>query len=436
MVVSKIKTQAEIVDPEKTKPRAQLLLGGARMKKTTLLLCLGALVSLSHAQLSDPEEGEAEEHVDLFTTPTTKMAAATSDFGYNLFRQLAARDPQASVLLSPISISAALTQLSMGASTEAEKQLYRVLRYHTLHDSQLHDTLRDLLSAIRAPGKGLNSAARVCLEKRMRLKVGYFNEVEKQYGVRPKMLTGGARDLKEINEWVKQQTGSKVDRFLTTPIRRNIGVVPLGAAYFKGQWVTRFSQSGKRENFQVDGGAATQIPMMQQDSYPVKLGFDPDLGCTIAQVPMQGDISMIFFLPDDVTKNMSLIEESLTAEFVQDLSNQLHPVQVDLALPVLKLTYSTDLLPLLSDMGLSEWLAQTDLVKITAQAAKVNSVHHKVVMETAPEGSRYAGSATVSDGQTLPLIFHVNRPFVFLVRDEPSGALLFIGKVLNPRDLA
>lgn len=60
---------------------------------------------------------------------------------------------------------------------------------------------------------------------------------------------------------------------------------------------------------------------------------------------------MYFFLPDDVTKNLTLIEEALTAEFVQDLANTLHSVQVQLSLPVLKLGYSTDLLGPLSDVG-------------------------------------------------------------------------------------
>lgn len=111
--------------------------------KVVLLFGLWSLLSLSHAQLvstlrvlrcflflcnstvctcpillqTDRAEPEGEEEVvDLFTTPRTKLAAATSDFGYNLFRQLAARDPKASVFLSPMSISAVFTQLSMGES--------------------------------------------------------------------------------------------------------------------------------------------------------------------------------------------------------------------------------------------------------------------------------------------------------------------------------
>lgn len=68
---------------------------------------------------------------------------------------------------------------------------------------------------------------------------------------------------------------------------------------------------------------------------------------------MQDDVSMFLFLPDDLSSNMTQLEESLTAEFVQDLSMTLLPAQVSLTLPVLRLSYSKDLLPLLGDLG--EW---------------------------------------------------------------------------------
>uniref|UniRef100_A0A667YIX8 Serpin domain-containing protein n=2 Tax=Myripristis murdjan TaxID=586833 RepID=A0A667YIX8_9TELE len=365
------------------------------MKPTTFLLLLGAALSFSQAQLSDTEEAPAEEeHVELFTTPTTKMAAATSDFGYNLFRALAGRDATANVFLSPVSVSAVLTQLSLGASERAQRRLFRALRYHTLQDPQLHDTLKDLLASVRTAGKGLSTAARIYLARRLRLKQDFFSVVERQYGVRPKALMGGARDVKEINDWVKQETGGAVERFLSGSLPRGSAVNTITASHFKGKWVTRFGQSGAKGDFQLDGKAPARVPMMQEDNYPVKMGVDPDLGCTIAQIQMQDDVSMFVFLPDDVTSNMTLLEESLTAEFVQDLTSTLHPAQVSLTLPVLKFSYSTDLLPLLPDLGLSDWLAETELEKITAQPAKLSSVYHKVMMEMAPEGNQYASVAT------------------------------------------
>uniref|UniRef100_A0A4W5LJ44 Serpin domain-containing protein n=1 Tax=Hucho hucho TaxID=62062 RepID=A0A4W5LJ44_9TELE len=339
------------------------------MVRTTLLLCLGALLSISYAQLLETEEaGGEEEAVELFTTPRAKMAAATSDFGYNLFRALAGRDPKTNVFLQ-CSLSYPWVSTPQHSSPDrSEKWLYRALRYHTLQDPQLHNTLRDLLASLRAPGKGLSIAARVYLA-RLRLKQEYFGVLEKQYGVRPKALMGGAKDVNEINDWVKQQTGGKVDRFMSKPLGRNSGVVPLGAAYFKGK--DSLSASGVMEDFQLVGEAPARIPMMQQDNYPVKMGIDPDLGCTVSTDAVYSAV-MLF------------------------------PVVITF------LTSQLSSLP---------------------QAVKLGSLNHKVVMEMAPEGTQYASSRPAS----TPLSYCVDHPFLFLVRDEASGALLFIGKVVNPR---
>ncbi|KAM4546195.1 pigment epithelium-derived factor [Fundulus diaphanus] len=403
------------------------------MKRTTFLLVFAVVLSVCWAQSDSGAEEAAveEEHVELFTTPTTKMAAATSDFGYNLFRALASREASANLFLSPISVSAVLTQLSMGGSENAQRQLYRSLRYHTLQDPQLLNTLKDLLASVKASEKGLKTAARLYITRRLRLKQDFFKLVEQQFGDRPKALLGGAKDLKEVNDWVSQQTGRKVQQFLIKALPRAAGVNAVSAAYFKGGWLTRFSQSRAQENFQVENGAPVLVPMMHQDNYPVKMGVDSDLSCTIAQIQMQNDVSMFIFLPDAVTSNTTLLEESLTAEFVQDLSMALQPAQVSLTLPVLRLSFSTDLLPLLADLGLSEWLDNQELEKISVQAAKLTSVNHKVVMETAPEGTQYPGATSAPSHLT----YRVDRPFVYLIRDEPSGALLFIGKVVNPKDL-
>ncbi|KAI4787896.1 hypothetical protein KUCAC02_036188, partial [Chaenocephalus aceratus] len=199
------------------------------MKQTIFLLVCGVAVSFCRAQAGEAEE----EHVELFTTPTTKMGAATSDFGYNLFRALAAGEASTNIFLSPISVSAVLTQLSMGGSERAERMLFRALRYHTLQDPQLHGTLKDLLASVRTPGKGLSTAARLYLSRRIRPKQEFFALVEQQYGVRPKTLAGGPKDVSEINTWVSQETGGKVQRLLAKPLPRNAGVHTVSASYFK-----------------------------------------------------------------------------------------------------------------------------------------------------------------------------------------------------------
>lgn len=81
--------------------------------------------------------------------------------------------------------------------------------------------------------------------------------------------------------------------------------------------------------------------------------------------------------------------------------------------------------------GLSDWLLNPGLEKISAQSVKLLSVKHKVVMEMAPEGTQYPNSGSAP----AHLSYRVDRPFVYLVRDETSGALLFVGRVINPTGL-
>ncbi|XP_077596330.1 pigment epithelium-derived factor [Stigmatopora nigra] len=320
------------------------------MKLISPLLLLGLVVLVMvQAQTDQPPE-EHEEHVELFTTPATKMAAATSDFGYNLFRALASRHEKANVFLAPLSVSAVLTQLAMGASERAQTLLFRALRYHNLQDPQLHNTLRDLLASVKTGNKGLSAAARLYLSRRLRLKQEFFAAVEQQYGVRPKALQGGSRDTKEINEWVATETGSKVARLLTKALPRTPGVNAVAGAFFKGSWATAFAPQSS-QNFQQEGKAPVRVPMMQQENYPIKMGVDSDLSCTIAQILLQNGVSMFVFLPQEVTSNLTALEDTLTAEFVQDLSTSLHSTQVTLTMPVLKFSYTTDLMTLLPDIG-------------------------------------------------------------------------------------
>ncbi|XP_063041601.1 pigment epithelium-derived factor isoform X2 [Engraulis encrasicolus] len=397
------------------------------MKRIFLLLCVGLFQSLCSAQMPEEEGGGEEEVVELFTTPATRMGAAVSDFGYNLFRQLDSHDSTANAFVSPLSVSIALTQLSMGATEQAERELYRALRYHTLPDLKIHDTLRDLQLALKSPGKGFVSIARLLLPRRLRLKPDYLNGVERSYGVKPFTLSGTPRDMKAINEWFKSETGGKITPSIGSP-KRGGGISCVGATYFKGKWQTHFSQANQMEEFQLDGEQPVRVPMLRQANYPLKMGKDSDIGCMMAQIQMEDGVSMFVFLPDDVTKNLTLIVEALTAEFVQDLSMNLHQTEAELVLPALKLNYNTDLVSLLPNLGLSDWLANTDLVKITSQLAKLSAVHHKVVMDVSPEGSQRVAASGVQH-----VTYKVDRPFVFLIRDEPTGTLLLVGKVLNPQ---
>ncbi|XP_061461434.1 pigment epithelium-derived factor isoform X1 [Rhineura floridana] len=415
------------------------------MQNLVVLLWLGLLAiscrsqdsgTGSSLQGSEPDNTEgAEEEDPFYKSPVNKLAAAISNFGFDLYRQQSSQAPSSNILLSPFSIATALSGLSLGAGERTEDIISRALFYDMLNKAEIHSTYKELLASIAASPKGLKSAFRLIMERRLRMKIGFVNELDKAYGVRPRVLSGNTRaDLQEINNWVQQRTGGKVTRFLGE-IPTGLSILLLGAAYFKGQWVTRFdTKLTKQQDFHLDEDRTVKVPMMSAPQTVLKYGFDSELDCKIAQLHLTGSTSAMFFLPQSVTQNMTLIEESLTSEFIHDIDKQLKTVQAVLSLPRLTMTSETRLASTLQAMRLQALFSTPDFSKISAKPVKVSHVQHKVVLELTEDG---AGSTSTPETEAERLNFtieyHLDRPFLFVLRDNETGALLFIGKILNPQ---
>nr|XP_056721189.1 pigment epithelium-derived factor [Euleptes europaea] len=417
------------------------------MQGLMVLLCLGLLTTSGRSQElrtgeqesanpdADHAGGAEEEEDPFYKVPVNKLAASVSNFGYNLYRQQSSQTPTANVLLSPFSVATALSGLSMGAGERTEALISRALFYDLLDKAEVHSTYRALLASLAVPTKGLKTASRLVVERRLRTKIMFANELDKSYGIRPRVLTGNARvDLQEINNWVQQRTNGKVTRFLRE-IPAKVSILLLGAAYFKGKWVTRFdSKLTMPQDFHLDEDRTVSVPMMAASDTLVKYGFDSDLDCKIAQLPLEGSVSALFFLPQSVTQNMTLIEESLTSEFVHDINKQLKSVCVDLRMPRLRLTSEVALAGTLQEMRLQALFETPDFSKVAPKALKLSHVQHKVSLELNEEGVR-SGPPPQADTpcSSLRIDYHLDRPFLFVLEDDETGALLFIGKILDPR---
>lgn len=413
------------------------------MKLLLISLCVGILLSPTSSQdpagqeepeVTDPPAGEVEEEDPFYKSPQNKLAAAASNFGYNLYRQQANKKSSGNVLLSPLSIATALSSLSLGAGKRTESVIHRALFYDLLNDPDIHNTYKELIAGLNSPKNGFQTASRIVLEKRLRLKLDVVNQAEKFYGAKPKVLTGNPRvDLQEANNWVQQKTGGKVTRFFQE-IPQTLSILLLGAAYFKGQWESKFNpQDTTQRNFHLDEQTSVKVPMMSAKSRVVRYGLDSDFNCKIAQVPLTGGVSIMFFLPLEVTQNLTLIEEGLTSEFVHDIDTALQPINVDLTVPQLKLSSEGDLAETLQEMKLESLSTLPDFNKLTAKALKVTQVKHKALLELNEDGDEGLPRAVQPTRVGLTLDYHIDRPFIFVLRDDTTGTLLFIGKVMDPR---
>ncbi|NP_001166531.1 pigment epithelium-derived factor precursor [Cavia porcellus] len=416
------------------------------MQVLVLLLWTGALLGRGSCQdiASNPEDspspestGEPVEEEDpFFKVPVNKLAAAISNFGYDLYRVRSIESPTTNVLLSPLSVATALSALSLGAEQRTEATIHRALYYDMISNPDIHSTYKELLATVTAPQKNLKSASRIVFERKLRIKSSLVALLEKSYSTRPRILTGNPRiDLQEISNWVQAQMKGKITRS-TREVPSGISILLLGVAYFKGQWVTKFdSRKTSLQDFHLDEERTVKVPMMSDPKAIIRYGLDTDLNCKIAQLPLTGSMSIIFFLPMRATQNLTMIEESLTSEFVHDINRELKAVQAVLSIPRLKLSFEGELTKSLQEMKLHSLFESPDFSKITGKPIKLTQVEHRAGFEWNEEGA--PGTSTNSDlqptGFTFSLDYHLNQPFIFVLRDTDTGALLFIGKILDPR---
>lgn len=142
----------------------------------------------------------------------------------------------------------------------------------------------------------------------------------------------------------------------------------------------------------------------------------------------------MFFLPQKVTQNMTLIEESLTSEFVRDIDRELKTIHAVLSIPRLKLSSEEALRSTLQEMRLQSLFTSPDFSKISPKSTKLSHVQHKAVLELNEDGARSTPNPVENAARlTFPLDYHLDRPFLFVLRDDVTGTLLFIGKILDPR---
>lgn len=144
----------------------------------------------------------------------------------------------------------------------------------------------------------------------------------------------------------------------------------------------------------------------------------------------------MFFLPLTVTQNLTLIEEGLTSEFVHDIDRALQSVTIKLSLPKLKLEYEAELGSTLQDMKLQPLFSAPDFSKISSKSLKLTQAVHKVAMELNEDGREEVPKVDPKHINHFPLEFHLDHPFIFVLRADDNGALLFIGKVMNPKELS
>lgn len=405
------------------------------------------LLSLLIACLVVPQVVCAAENSQVSQTDRDIVVEGNNAFAIALYGQLRSQD--GNLFFSPESISTALAMTYAGARGNTAAEMAKTLHF-TLPPERLHPAMGALLSDLNAAHNVYQLRVAdalwaqldyVFLDDFLKLtKSDYgagFNQVDFKGATEASRLT--------INEWIEKKTENKIKDLLRPGILdSSTKMVLTNAIYFKGDWQTPFRKAlTQDEYFYLSPSRDIKAPLMHANA-----GFNYLDGETfqVLEIPYKsGDLSMIVFLPRDID-GLRALEETMTAPHMKQWLDRLKwAPEVIVTLPKFQMTQQITLQETLGAMGMpSAFVAgAADFSGMTGnRELSISAVIHKAFIDVDEKGTEAAAAtAVVLDKATAmpprfqpppPPVFRADHPFVFLIRDNRSGGILFMGRVTDP----
>jgi serpin B len=383
----------------------------------------------------------------------TALVQGSNAFAMDLYAQLGRRDGNR--FFSPFSISTALAMTYAGAHGDTARQMATTLHF-TLPPDQLHPSFHRLIAEIRsrnAPAK--TQAAEIQLftanalwaqrgepilaDFRKRIEINYQGGI---YEVDFRQASEAAR--KTINAWVEEQTKDKIKELLKPDhVKSDTALILTNAIYFKGLWESQFSKKHTDvANFRISANESARVDMMNQTG---RFRYLDEAAFQALELPYRGSTaSMVILLPKAVD-GLARIEAELSLSTLESWLAKLSSHRVQVSIPRFRLTEQIELKDTLSELGMPLAFDRraADFSGMTGtRDLAISAVVHKAFVEVEEMGTEAAAATAVVMAPRAmanvesPVVFRADHPFLFFIRDNRSGSILFLGRLVRPRSQA
>jgi serpin B len=381
-------------------------------------------------------------------------AAANNEFGLDLYARL--RGQEGNLFFSPYSLSTAMALAYTGAHGATADQMAAAQHWvqsgqakQPWPPAQLAQSLGALIKDQNqrgAQGKAeLVVANALWGQKDLAFQADFLHTIEADFGgglQRVDFVGDAEAARKTINVWVADRTHERIQDLVPKGVLdRMTRLVLTNAIYFKGAWASPFQkEKTQKRPFTSSSGAAPEVPLMTQTaSFPYAEAND----LQILEMPYAGaGLSMVILLPRQPAA-LPEVEKTLCVEKVSGWLQGLKTTEVRVFVPRFTLSSEFSLAETLRSMGVTDaFSAQADFSGMTgSRDLMISAVLHKAFVAVDEEGTEAAAATGVvmkltSMAPTKPVIFCANHPFVFLIRDRVSGAILFAGRFAEPAKAA
>jgi serpin B len=368
-------------------------------------------------------------------------AQSVNDFALDLYGKL--KEEEGNIFYSPSSIETALAMTYAGARGKTATEMKKTLHF-TLEDKDLHPAMGKLEKILAQEKKGCTVTIANALwgQKGYSFLKEFLELNRKNYGAGLKEVDfkGATEEArKAINAWVEEKTKKKIKELLKPGILKPLTrLVLTNAIHFKGKWEKQFKKKDtKKQKFHLNKKKSVEVDMMQMKKQKFKYLKGDDF--QVLELPYTGkNISMLIFLPDKID-GLSQFEKNLTGENLKKWISRMSKKKVDsLSIPRFKVTCEFSLADTLKEMGMATAFGMgADFSGMDGtKNLFLSAVIHKAFVDVNEEGTEAAAATAVvaelKSARPKRIIFNADHPFLFLIRDGRTGAILFMGRVADP----
>lgn len=378
-------------------------------------------------------------------------------FALELFAKL--QSTKGNLFFSPYSVSTALAMVHTGARNETETQMAGTLHFPVSENKTTDSALNPLLdrkqfatefgNIIKDLNKrGEKGAYTLTVANALWGQKGYgfvreyLELIESSYDGRLNevdFVRAAKTACKTINAWVEKKTNGKIKNIISEDVLDSMTrLVLTNAIYFKGNWAKQFEEKRTQNApFTLGDGRKIDVAMMNQKA---ELGYtETDIFQALELPYGDEELSMIILLPRKFDA-LDEFEKTLTLDNLTQWLANIHKREVVVFMPKFKMTSQFSLSSVLESMGMKDAFSpEADFSGINGKRdLSISAVIHKAYVEVNEEGTEAAAATVVamrltSIGPASIPVFRADHPFLFLIRDNVSGSILFIGRVTNPK---
>jgi len=413
------------------------------------------LPMIASIQMAQPAAGEVlksdKERItspDVSTSEQASLVEGNSAFAFELYQAL--KGEEGNLFYSPYSISLALAMTYAGANGDTAQQMAATLQF-MLEQDRLHPAFNWLDAELASRGEGaegkdgegfrLNIVNAIWGQKDYEFLTDFLDVLAENYGAGLRILdfiTQTEKSRITINDWISDQTEGRIkDLIPQGAIDALTRLVLTNAIYFNAAWAYPFDEGMTADGpfYLLDGGQVI-VPMMKQTE---SFGYTAGEGYQAVELQYDGDeLSMVVLLPE--AGKFEAFEEGLQAQQVDTIISGLQLTEVALTMPQFEFDSEFSLKDTLAGMGMPIAFSpgEADFSGMTANRELfISDVVHKAFVAVDEAGTEAAAATAVVVGTTAmpeePSVeVTIDRPFIFLIHDIETGAILFVGRVLNP----